>query len=152
MVNVFSVFSPLGRSFIWTNPLNPVCRMLCAKFGWNQLSDSGEDYFLNSLLYFSHLLIIFPWKRMWPFIWRNLNPLYPRMLWSKNGWNYPFVSGEKDFLILLMHFWYFVIISPWKRAWHFIWRNLNCLLQRMICAKFGWNWPFGSGEEDFKFC
>ena len=40
---------------------------------------------------------------------------------------------------------YFVIISPWKRAGHFIWKNLN----PMRCAKFDWNWPSGSGE-DFK--
>ena len=31
--------------------------------------------------------------------------------------------------------------------WFFIWRNLNPLHQRMLCAKFGWNWPSGSGEE-----
>ena len=37
----------------------------------------------------------------------------------------------------------------------FIWRleswNLNPLHPRMLCAKFGWNWLSGSGEEDFKF-
>ena len=47
-----------------------------------------------------------------------------------------------------MYFRYFVIISPWKRAGHFIWTNLNSLDPRMLCAKFGWNWPSGSGEED----
>ena len=26
--------------------------------------------------------------------------------------------------------------------------NLNPLHPRMLCAKFGWNWPSGSGEED----
>ena len=31
----------------------------------------------------------------------------------------------------------------------FIWTNLNPLYPRMLCAKFGWNWPIGSGEEDF---
>ena len=52
-----------------------------------------------------------------------------------------------------MYFCYFVIISPWKRAGAFIWTNLNLLHPRMLCAKFGWNWPSGSGEEDlfFKF-
>ena len=48
-----------------------------------------------------------------------------------------------------MYFRYFVIISPWKRAWPFFWKNLNNLQKRMVCAKFGWNWPSGSGEEDF---
>ena len=32
--------------------------------------------------------------------------------------------------------------------WFFIWTNLNPLQPRMLCAKFGWNWPSGSGEED----
>ena len=32
---------------------------------------------------------------------------------------------------------------------YFIWTNLNPLLPRMICAMFGWNWPNGSGKEDF---
>ena len=47
-----------------------------------------------------------------------------------------------------MYFHYFVIISPWKRAEPFIWTNLNPLHPRMLCAKFGWNWPSSSGEED----
>ena len=48
-----------------------------------------------------------------------------------------------------MYFHYFVIISPWKRAGPFIWTNLYPLHPRMLCAKFVWNWPSGSGEEDF---
>jgi hypothetical protein len=46
-----------------------------------------------------------------------------------------------------------VIISPSNRAWPFIWTSLNSL-QRIICTKFDWFWPAGSGEEDFKknFC
>ena len=47
-----------------------------------------------------------------------------------------------------MYFRYFVIISPWKRAGPFLWTNLNPLYRRMLCAKFGWNWLSGSGEED----
>ena len=47
-----------------------------------------------------------------------------------------------------MYFHYFVIISPWKRAGPIIWTILNPLYPRMLCAKFGWNWPSGSGEED----
>ena len=29
--------------------------------------------------------------------------------------------------------------------WFFIWRNLNPLHPRKLCAKFSWNWPSGSG-------
>ena len=49
-----------------------------------------------------------------------------------------------------MYFRYFVIISPLKNAWPFIWTNLNLLHPRMLYANFGWNWPSGSGEEDFQ--
>jgi hypothetical protein len=47
------------------------------------------------------------------------------------------------------HFYIFVIISPLKRTWSFIWTNLNSLHPRIICTKFDWIWPAGSGEEDF---
>ena len=48
-----------------------------------------------------------------------------------------------------MYFCYFIIISPWKKAWPFICKKLNLHHPRMICAKFGWNWPSGSGEIFF---
>ena len=48
-----------------------------------------------------------------------------------------------------MYFCYFVIISPWNRAWSFLWTNLNYLHPRMLCPKFGWNWPSGSGNDLF---
>ena len=99
-------------------------------------------------MYVKYFVIIKPWKRAGLFIWTNLNPLHPRMLCVKFGWNWPSGSGEEDFLILSTYFRYFVIISPWKRAGHFIWTNLNPLPPRMLCAKFGWKWSSGSGEED----
>ena len=43
---------------------------------------------------------------------------------------------------------YFVIIALWKRAGLFIWTNLNPLHSRMLYAKFGWNWPRGSVEDE----
>jgi hypothetical protein len=36
-----------------------------------------------------------------------------------------------------------------KRTWLFIWTNLNSLHPKIICLKFDWIWPAGSGE-DFK--
>ena len=45
---------------------------------------------------------------------------------------------EKNILkFLKVYFHYFIIISPWKRATHFIWTNLYPLHPRMLCAKFG---------------
>ena len=86
----------------------------------------------------------------WFFIWRNLNPLHPRMLCAKIGWNWLSGSGEEDFLILSMYFSLFVIISPWKRAGPFFWTNLNPLHPR-IYFKFGWNWLSGLEIKIFNF-
>ena len=60
----------------------------------------------------------------------------------------PLILEKKIFFISSMYFRYFVHISPFPRAGPFIWTNLNPLYPRMLCAKFGWNWPSGSGEED----
>ena len=38
---------------------------------------------------------------------------------------------------------YFVFISPWKRAWYFIWTNTHPLYQRKLCTMFGWHWLLG---------
>ena len=36
--------------------------------------------FLNFSMYFCFFINIYPWKRMWSFIWTKLNSLHPRML------------------------------------------------------------------------
>ena len=60
------------------------------------------------------------------------------MLCAKFCSNWPSCFGGGDFSILSMYFRYFVIISPWKRAWPFIWTNLDLLHTRMFCAKCFW--------------
>ena len=52
---------------------------------------------LNFVEYFCYFVIISPWKRVGPFFWTNLNPLHPRVLCAKFGWNWLSVSGEEDF-------------------------------------------------------
>ena len=49
-----------------------------------------------------------------------------------------------------MYFRYFINIFLWKSLGPFICTNLNLLHQRMLCAKYGWNWLGGSWEKDFK--
>ena len=99
-------------------------------------------------MYFCYFVINSPWKKAGPFIWTNLNRFHPWMHCATFGCNWLSGSGEENFLILSIYFRYFVIISHWKRSGPFIWTNLNPLYLRMLCAKFGWNWPSGSGEED----
>ena len=58
---------------------------------------------------------------------------------------------RRRFYISSMYFHYFFHYFNyllWKRVVPFIWTNLNPLYPRMLCAKFGWNWNRGSGEED----
>ena len=84
----------------------------------------------------------------WFFIWRNLNPLHPKMLCAKIDWNWPCGSGKGFFKNFINVFLLFCIYLPLeKRMEPFIWRILNPLHPRMHCAKFGWNWPSGSGED-----
>ena len=97
---------------------------------------------------FAILLLPLGVKRCGLSFWTSLNPLNPRLLFTKFGWYWPIVSVE-DILKFSMHFRNFVIISPWKKAGPFIWTNQNHLHLKMICSKFDNNWPTSSGEEDF---
>ena len=99
-------------------------------------------------MYFHYFVIISPKKKEGPFIWIIQYTLDPRMICAKFDWNWPSGSGE-GFFKSSMHFCNFVTISSWKKAEPFIWTDLNHLHPRMPCAKFGWNWPSGSGKEDF---
>ena len=68
---IHEISIPLWKLFfIWPNlnPLHP--RMLCAKFNWNEPSNSRED-FLNIVNIFCYFVVISPWKRACPFIWTN---------------------------------------------------------------------------------
>ena len=42
-------------------------------------------------------LLISPWKRAKPFIWTNLNPYHPKMIFAKFGWYWPSSSGLELF-------------------------------------------------------
>ena len=96
-----------------------------------------------------HFIPICPTPPQGEIILTNLHLFYVRMLsciiqlfWlhsSKNNifkWPHPFLT--------------FLWLSPLKRDWPFIGTNLNCLDQTIICTKFDWFWPAGSGKEDFK--
>ena len=88
---------------------------------------------------------VLPLEKGGPFIWTNLNTLYPRMHCAKFGWNWLSGSGE-DFFNFFNVFLPFGNYLPLERGGGFIWTNLNPHHPRMLCAKFGWNWPSGSGK------
>ena len=112
----------------------------CPSKCWRGWTGRGVEHIEISSMYFRYFVIISPWKRAEAYI-LTLNPLYPRILCFKFGWNWPSGSEGEDFLICLCIFHNFLIISPWKRARPFIWTNLNPLHPRMHCAMFCWNWP-----------
>ena len=123
-----------------------------AKFGWNWSYVSGEDFYILSMYsrYLVRLLTSLE-NGMTPHLKRLKIPLTRNALchvWLK----WPCGSAEDFWKMLSMYFRYFFIISPLKRAWPFIWTNVNPLYPSMLCAKFGWNWPYGSREDLFKYC
>jgi hypothetical protein len=60
------------------------------------------------------------WRGLGPFMWTNLNFLHPRIICVKFNWIWPAGFGE-DFFKILMYFYSFAIISPWRRVISFIW-------------------------------
>jgi hypothetical protein len=48
-----------------------------------------------------------------------------------------------------LNFCIFVIISPLKKTYPFIWTNLNLLYPKINCTKYNWNWLTVSGEKHF---
>ena len=151
--NFFVIISPLKKTwpFIWTD-LNPLySRMISIKFDSMLAQWFWRRRFLNDptpILHF-FFVIISTLKRTWSFIWTNLYPLHPRMICIQLHSIWPSGSGEKNIKCLRPNFTFFVIISPLKRTWPFIWTNLNPLHLKMICTKFDWIWPNCSGEHDF---
>ena len=47
-------------------------------------------------MYSQYFVIISPWKWEGSFIWSNLNPLHPRIIFDKFGWKWPSGSGEDE--------------------------------------------------------
>ena len=174
--------------------------MLCAKFGWNWPSGSGEEDFLILSMYFHYFVIISPWKRAGAHHMNKLDSPSPKdalcqvwlklaqWFWRRRIFNFVnifsqfhnYIPLEKGGTLLLnklespspkdalcqvwlklaqwfcrRRFFNFVNVFslfrtylPLEMGGPFIWTNLNSLLPRMLCSKFGWNRNSGS-EEDF---
>ena len=94
-------------------------------------------------MYFHFCIFISPWKKQGPLFEQTWIP-YTQECFVPSLVKIGPVVLEK----MSIYFYYFPIICPLGRAWSFILTNLNPLHPVILCAKFGWNWPCGSGEED----
>ena len=113
-----------------------------------------EDFYIFSIsfyiLSFYKLAINSPCRRAWFFIFKKNWFSYPRMLYARFGWNWHW-STEVEKNSNKIYFYYFAVISPWGRMWAFICIYLNFIYPRMLCTKFGWNWPSSFKERIFKY-
>jgi hypothetical protein len=103
-------------------------------------------------VYFYYFTVTSPWRRAISFIWINSNPLPPKMICAKSGYNWPSGSGE-DFLrdsTLFLHFCNYLPFEEDLALYLKKKTNLNSLHQRIICTMFDWIWPAGFGGEDFQ--
>ena len=108
--------------------------------------------FLNFVNVFFCYFVISPLGKGWgPSFEKNFNPLHPRLLCAKFGWNWFSGSWGEDFYIFVNVFLLFQNYLPLEKSggpsFEQTWVSLQ---SRMLCAKFGWNWSHGSWE-DFKF-
>ena len=102
------------------------------------LVDISEEDFLIFKINFPYFVVI---------SWGNLNPFHRSIFCAKLGCKWPTGSREEDFQISSMYFCNFIIIIPWKRA-PSIEQSWISLHTRINSAKFSWNWPSGSVEEE----
>ena len=73
---------------------------------------STQEIFLNILhIYFYYFVIISPWGRVWAFICKNLNSIYPRILCAKVCWNWPSSFKERIFKYFQYNFT-ILLLSP----------------------------------------
>jgi hypothetical protein len=111
-------------------------------FDWNWPAGSREDLFFNINTCNYGFPIMAPpdsWGPIWIYIMSDsfhVNTTFSSSVVHERKtfkWPHPI----------------FVIISPLKRNWSFIWTIQNPIHPRMICTKRDWKWPTGSGGEDF---
>jgi hypothetical protein len=137
---IFVIIFPLKRTwpFICTNLNSLHPKIICFTFNWFWPAGSGEDFVFLLFCYYLHLEMGNPRH------FNKLGIIPPKddlcQVWLKLAqWFWRFLNEPS-------HFYIFVNISPLKRTCPFICTNSNSLHPRIICTKFDWIWPPGSGE------
>ena len=148
-------------TFLWLSPFEEDLALYLNKLEFPSPKDTLYQVWLNLACWFwrRRFLKIFsvfllfryylPLEKGYPLLLNKLESPSPKndlcQVWLKLAlW-----FCRRRFLNDTIQFYIFVIISPLKRTWPFMWTILNSLYPRMIYAKFDWNWPPAS-EEDFK--
>ena len=62
------------------------------------------------------ILKSFPLRKVGPFLLTELNPLHPRIICTKFGWNWPTGSGEDNFLKFVKVFLQFCNYLPYEKG------------------------------------
>jgi hypothetical protein len=128
---------PLSWAMILTNLPSFYVRKLSCKIQLFWLHSSKEEDFKRP-----HPIFTYLWLSP---LWRGPDPLFE--LFVSSLVEIDPVVLEKIFKRPPSYFHIFVIISPLKRTWPFIWSNLNFLHPRIICTKSAWIWFAGSGDD-----
>ena len=141
----YKIIYPLkkSRALHWTNWNFPCPIFFCAVwlkciFAISLPSILGKEHGLSFEQTWILSVLAFPdgcpWKRKGPSFEQTWIPFIQRKFWN-------FVN-----VFSLFHNY-----SPFRRGHGRLFKKkLNPLHPRMICANFGWNWPGGSGEENFE--
>ena len=137
MVSICKILSPFHQ------------KMLFAKFGWNRPNGSAERRFFNFVNVFSLFCNYLPFEKKGAVHLNKLETPSPKdalcqvwLILVQWFWRRRFLNFVNVFLLFRNY-----LHLEWTGP--FIWTNLNPPHPRMLCAKFGWKWPSGSGEKDF---
>ena len=99
-------------------------------------------------MYFRFFVIIYPWKRAGPSFyqtWVLIIKEYFVTILVEIGQE---VLEKKIFKFRQCIFAFFCNYLPWEKGGALHLNKLKSLHPRILCAKFGWKSPSGSGEED----
>ena len=91
--------------------------------------------------------IIYYMRIKWFSNWTNLISITQGCFSAKFGWNRHSGSGEKSLLYFVYIFLLLNKYPPWKKGGALLLNKLDSHHPRMVCAKFGWNWRNGLGED-----
>ena len=114
--------------------------MLCAKFGWNWPSRFKKILQFRQC-FFCYFNILCTCKRAWPLLEQTWIPFNSVCFVPSLVEISPVVLEKKIF-----KFFQYIFAISLKRVW--LLNKFEFPSPRMLCAKFGWNWTSGFGEED----